>query len=193
MESLPAVSPYRRTTAITDLDAIPAAHPYRRTAATTASPLTALPSPPVSYEPPHRRTLPLQPSPVSFRSPLAPQALPTLVTPALPALPQAAPYQRTVPTPPFPPPTPPPRYHTTSSTPYPVPEDRRVSLKKSLEVRPIREKASAENCVKMQQISSQFGISDTVSWAKNNCLFLKVYAPSSTCEEIISFIQSCKF
>lgn len=47
------------------------------------------------------------------------------------------------------------------------------------------------NCKKIKNFTSSLRIKDVQSWVAKNCLFLKVYAPNTTCQRIIGFVASC--
>ncbi|GMS95185.1 hypothetical protein PENTCL1PPCAC_17360, partial [Pristionchus entomophagus] len=55
-----------------------------------------------------------------------------------------------------------------------------------------KEKATPETCDRMTSLASQFGITDVLDWASNNCVFLQGFAPGRSCQEILDFIATCK-
>ena len=60
-------------------------------------------------------------------------------------------------------------------------------------IRAEKEQATPATCNKIQGMAKSYGISDVLSWAKNNCTFLVSFAPGKKCEEILDFIGTCKF
>ncbi|PAV92205.1 hypothetical protein WR25_08985 [Diploscapter pachys] len=54
------------------------------------------------------------------------------------------------------------------------------------------EKATKENCKRMRQIASMYGVTDITGFARRNCAFLQTFVPGATCEQIFRFVDSCK-
>uniref|UniRef100_A0A8R1I8Y5 aECM cysteine-cradle domain-containing protein n=1 Tax=Caenorhabditis japonica TaxID=281687 RepID=A0A8R1I8Y5_CAEJA len=52
--------------------------------------------------------------------------------------------------------------------------------------------ANEESCAKITKLAKSFNIKDVSKWARSNCSFLQMYAPTASCELIFHFIDSCK-
>ncbi|ULT96976.1 hypothetical protein L3Y34_005056 [Caenorhabditis briggsae] len=52
--------------------------------------------------------------------------------------------------------------------------------------------ATAESCAKITKLAKSFNIKDVSKWARSNCAFLQMYAPTASCELIFHFIDSCR-
>ncbi|CAB3409613.1 unnamed protein product [Caenorhabditis bovis] len=88
-----------------------------------------------------------------------------------------------------------PHYGAPSFRPQPPPTPTPETLK----MKPLlqsstqeMQEATLESCSKIAKLGKQFGINDVSSWARSNCSFLQMYAPTASCELIYHFIDSCK-
>ncbi|CAL2041213.1 unnamed protein product [Caenorhabditis brenneri] len=52
--------------------------------------------------------------------------------------------------------------------------------------------ATEESCAKITKLAKSFSIKDVSKWARSNCQFLQMYAPTASCELIFHFIDSCR-
>uniref|UniRef100_A0A1I7UNE5 Ground-like domain-containing protein n=1 Tax=Caenorhabditis tropicalis TaxID=1561998 RepID=A0A1I7UNE5_9PELO len=52
--------------------------------------------------------------------------------------------------------------------------------------------ATEESCSKITKLAKSFNIKDVSKWARSNCTFLQMYAPTASCELIFHFIDSCR-
>uniref|UniRef100_A0A0M3IDT4 Ground-like domain-containing protein n=1 Tax=Ascaris lumbricoides TaxID=6252 RepID=A0A0M3IDT4_ASCLU len=52
-------------------------------------------------------------------------------------------------------------------------------------------KATPANCEKIKYFASTIALTNVQSWTRENCQFLRMYAPQASCDDIIAFVDSC--